>query len=214
MSTQTNSANWRALHGGLILALMMLPMFVPGLTRWPLYLLAPLLVYLLLACILGPLRRTVAWLRLGRFDSRVIVATATIILVSTSALVAYEELFHPDLSSVAEQLPVRGPLPVYWACALFAIVNALLEEAIFRGIFLDALASQLGSWWAVFLQAVLFGIGHAHGYPPGIMGIVMASLYGLLLGLLRLRAQGLIAPFLAHICADATIFCIVATHAG
>ena len=192
-------ANWRAVHGGLLLALLTLPLFVPQLNRWPLYLLVPLLTYFLLICLVGQLRRTVAWLGLGRFDAKVVVATAAIVSISSLALVAYELIFHPDLSNLTKQLPVQGPLPLLWACVLFATVNSLLEESIFRGVLLDALDSQLGPWWACLIQAVMFGIGHRHGYPPGVVGMLMASVYGLLLGLLRLQSQGLVAPFLAHI---------------
>jgi membrane protease YdiL (CAAX protease family) len=58
-------------------------------------------------------------------------------------------------------------------------------------------------------QALAFGVGHAHGYPPGPLGIGMASVYGLLQGVLRQRAGGLAAPWISHVCADATIFWLV-----
>ncbi len=75
---------------------------------------------------------------------------------------------------------------------------------------LDAWTPQLGIAGAVLAQAVAFGVIHAQGFPRGVVGMVMASIYGLMLGVLRLRARGLAAPVLAHICADATIFAILA----
>ena len=62
---------------------------------------------------------------------------------------------------------------------------------------------------SLILQAVLFGIIHLHGVPGGNIGVVMASIYGLMLGSLRLVAKGMLAPFVAHVFADITIFSIV-----
>jgi hypothetical protein len=42
--------------------------------------------------------------------------------------------------------------------------------------------------------------------------VVLASIYGLMLGMLRTWAGGLAAPVIAHIFADATIFAIVANY--
>ena len=41
------------------------------------------------------------------------------------------------------------------------------------------------------------------------VGVVLASIYGLMLGMLRNWSNGLAAPVIAHICADATIFVLV-----
>jgi membrane protease YdiL (CAAX protease family) len=56
---------------------------------------------------------------------------------------------------------------------------------------------------------VLFGVIHAQGFPRGVEGMVMASAYGVALGLLRQRSGGLAASCAAHICADATIFALL-----
>jgi membrane protease YdiL (CAAX protease family) len=201
--------NLRALHGGLLLALLLVPMVGPGLSRWPLYLLVPLLMYALVVCAVGPLRRSVCWLRAGQLNGGVLATTGLIILVSSVALILYAILFQPDVNDLMEQLPLWLPVPLAVTGAVFCVVNALLEEIMFRGILLDALDAQLGSLGAILIQGVAFGVVHAHGYPPGVIGMLLASLYGLMLGLLRLQAGGLVAPCIAHVCADATIFTIV-----
>jgi len=64
---------------------------------------------------------------------------------------------------------------------------------------------------SIFLQAWLFGAMHyLQGFPNGGWGLVMAAVYGLMLGWLRRRSQGMLAPWLAHICADMVIFAILA----
>ena len=93
------------------------------------------------------------------------------------------------------------------------MVNAAVEEAIFRGIFLQAFDSALGAGIAaVILQAAVFGLLHFTevGCPKGIAGAAMACAYGLLLGLMRNRARGMVAPWMAHAGADITVFVLVA----
>lgn len=197
------------LHGGLLLLLMPLPAFAPALTHWPWYLLAPLLGYAAVVGAVPALRRSVGWVKLGRFDGITIALIVAVMVVTSAVLVLWDLFVHPDVSNLAGQLPRWEGAPWLWACLLFAVVNALLEEIVWRGIFMDALASQLGDGWAVVAQAALFGWAHAQGYPSGAIGVVLAGIYGLLLGWLRQRSQGLAASFLAHIGADATIYALV-----
>lgn len=186
----------------------MLPMFFRSLAHWPWYFLTPLALYAALVLAIRPLRRSVL-LRSGRFDRLTLGATAGIILVSSTALVLYQYLFQPDLVELAEHLPIRSAMPLVVAGAVFAVGNAVMEEIIFRGVLQDALVSQVGRSAGVAVQAVVFGLGHAGGYPPGEIGVVLAGLYGLLLGILREWSSGLGAAIIAHVCADATIFVIV-----
>jgi membrane protease YdiL (CAAX protease family) len=199
------------MHGVLLLALLAIPRFVPDLQRWPWYLVAPLSIYLLAVALISPLRRTARWNRLGRLRGSVLLATGALIAISSSVLLLYDATCQPNLVHLRQQLPLTLPLHVAVVGALFSALNALLEEVIFRGILLDALTGAVGMWWAVAVQAVVFGAGHATGYPPGALGMALAASYGLLLGWLRQWSGGLAAPWLAHVFADATIFWIVVT---
>lgn len=96
---------------------------------------------------------------------------------------------------------------------LFSLLNAVCEELIFRGILFDALASHWSPWTAAVFTALLFGYGHLQGYPPGPRGAMLAGLFGLALGCLRILTGGLALPILAHIAADATIITLL-TRAG
>jgi len=69
----------------------------------------------------------------------------------------------------------------------------------------------VGTIFAVGLQGVAFGIGHWSGIPGGFAGVILASLYGTLLGALRKSENGLLLCIAAHICADTTIYCLVAS---
>ncbi|MDB6153237.1 MAG: family intrarane metalloprotease [Chthoniobacteraceae bacterium] len=107
--------------------------------------------------------------------------------------------------------PVHALGGIIYTGIVFSLLNAIFEELVFRGVLYDALESQWGAWGAVVATAAMFGYGHLRGYPPGLPGVVLAGIYGLALGWLRVRTGGLGLPIAAHIAADATIFVIVAS---
>lgn len=133
--------------------------------------------------------------------------------VTPLALVGWLRLAHPDLSDVRALVPAAPFALLVAGGAAFALVNAALEEAIWRGLLQSALTRTFGTRWAVALQAISFGLQHAHGIPRGVMGIVLAGAWALMLGALRSRSGGLLAPTVAHVVADATIAVIVLSNA-
>jgi membrane protease YdiL (CAAX protease family) len=62
---------------------------------------------------------------------------------------------------------------------------------------------------AIVLQALSFGALHFGGFPSGLAGMSLATIYGLMLGALAYRCKGLLAPCAAHVLADSVIFAIV-----
>lgn len=110
------------------------------------------------------------------------------------------------------------PLLVYGAAVIviaplrctvgFACLNAAMEEILFRGIMLEALDSALGETiWTVGIQSAAFAAFHyLAGFPNGLLGVLMVFVYGLMLGMIRRRARGMLAPWVAHVVADITIF--------
>lgn len=204
---------WRGLHGLLIIAFTWLAIRVPALRLWPLFMLVPLAAYAALVGVVPPLRATFRPWRFGRVTRTALAATAIVALGSSAVLLIFESRTHPDLRAFGTVLAgsVAGNLLLFGI--LFSLGNALIEEVIFRGILFDAAESQWGVWPAVALTTLLFALGHLHGYPPGPLGAVLAGIFGLCLGWLRVYTGGLGLPVLAHIVADATIFKILC-HAG
>jgi len=207
-----NDRDWRALHGGLFLLFVPLPTLLPGMMRWPWHFAVPLLGYAGVVLLVPPLRHSVAWLHVGRFDGRVLAVSGSIILVASAALLLFQTLFNPDLAHLREQFPATSGGKLLLFGVLFSVLNALLEELVFRGVLQDALESQFHAHTALLFQAVIFGIAHYQGYPMGVLGVVLAAIYGLMLGWLRNWAGGLSAPVLVHVFADATIFAMVVAH--
>jgi uncharacterized protein len=120
-------------------------------------------------------------------------------------LVGWTVLLKPDVADFAQMVPrLEVPLLVIGSVG-FAATNALFEEWIWRGVFQKCLADLYPLRVAIGTQALSFGIAHAHGFPRGVTGVVLAGVWAVLLGLLRAKSRGLFAPFLAHFVADMTI---------
>ena len=154
-----------SVHAGLLLALLTLPSFIHELRPWPLFLFAPLTIYALIVVVTPPLKHGVQWLRVGRLDRVVLAWTAAIILGSSAALVLWFVLARPDVGDLAEKIPHVGPMQLLLIGITFSLANALMEEAIFRGVFQEALTADWGPWPAVVIQGVLFGVVHIQGFP-------------------------------------------------
>jgi CAAX protease family protein len=196
----------QAIHGLLLLSLLSLPLFFGVLQSWPFYLLVPLTIYVVIVLATSPLRNSICWLRLGRFSLEVQLLTLTASVLAPVGLIWWytQYRYSSDLSGLGSQVP-NWSLPwLILGGVGFSVGNALLEEIVFRGVLFEALAEGFGALPAMIAQGVAFGIVHAHGFPRGVVGVLLASVYGISLGLLRLRSGGLLAPFIAHVVSTST----------
>lgn len=177
------------------------------LRQWPLPQLAPLLLYLGLARVHGAFALDVGTFARGRAAPGFVVAFA---IASTAALFAWRHFAQPDLTTALASIP---PLPTSLlpiAGIGFALTNAALEEAFFRGIVYERWRAACGGGpWPHVAQAALFGLAHLHGVPSGWVGALLAGAWGLGLSLLRERSRGLLAPWLAHVAADIGVFAVL-----
>ena len=160
-----------------------------------------------------------AWLRSIFYNSHFsylsLALSLLTILLSSLALVGWVKFVQPDLSNKLPFIPDYS-LPVLILLGLlFCLVNAVVEELIFRGIIWHLLLHQgLGLVVVFFLQSILFGLLHYSGFPSGLTGMALSGLYALALGYLRILTKGIFVPIVTHIFADLTIFCIVLILAG
>jgi membrane protease YdiL (CAAX protease family) len=189
-----------------------LPLIVQDLGGWPQILLLPIIIYALVVAAIPSLRRSISWLRAGRLTSDIIALILATIVISSIALVSWYLLLRPNISSHLAMIPKMPTWLLPLACLGFAMLNAAMEEIVFRGIIMQALDSALGAGnLTVVIQAGLFAAFHyVAGFPNGTWGFVMVFVYGLMLGVLRRRSQGILASWIAHVLADVTIFAILA----
>ena len=107
-----------------------------------------------------------------------------------------------DLADAAADLPI-AVLAV--GAVGFVVINAVAEEIAYRGVAYEVAAGAFRTVPAIAIQGVAFGLAHIEGFPAGTTGVVLATLYGLSLGVVRHMTGGLRLPILVHIAADATI---------
>jgi hypothetical protein len=199
----------RIAHAVVFLLLLVGCSLAPALRGWPWIWLAPFAAYFLLVAVVQRLRRSLDWLHFGSMSTASVAATVALMAVTIAVLIVFQTVVKPDLDSLRAALPLSplgGPI---LTGAVFAAVNATLEELVFRGILFDAMQAKWNATVAAIATALLFGLAHLHGYPSGATGACLAALFGVAMGALRLRSGGLALPIAAHIAADAVIFAIV-----
>lgn len=146
------------------------------------------------------------WLRPGRWTADVPWTVLALVCLTGFALVAWQRLLdgRPPQEYI-DSAAGRSVGVIIAAGLLFSLVNAAVEEAIFRGVLQEAATAAYGVPLGIALQAVACGLLHLVGVPSGVVGAVMAGGWGLALGILRWRTGGIVAPYLAHVAADLTI---------
>lgn len=210
MTVSPSSANWRLLHAATFFAFTFVGAQFHQLRIWPWLWVAPFAGYACLVALTPSLRRTFRPWRFGIVTVGRIAATAIIALGASGVLLAFDRFKNPDVSAYATFLPVNTLGGIVAAGFLFSLINPLFEEIAFRGLLFDAVESQSGRVAAITITAVIFGFCHIQGYPPGPLGAVLAGIFGATLGWLRATTGGLGLPVVAHVFADATIYCLIA----
>ena len=172
---------------------------------------------------LRPVRTTVLWCVLGLVGSILLVAAG----VAAAGALGLVRLDLQDFSGFAEQLAVvlaqspgaSVPLPIgllvllqLLAVPIGGIVNGVFtvgEELGWRGYLLPALRSRIGTWPALIVSGVIWGLWHAPvillGYNFGrpdltgvLLMVVACVLLGVLFGWLRIAGGNLWPAVFAH----------------
>lgn len=103
-----------------------------------------------------------------------------------------------------------GALPMIPAVLLFAVLNAFNEEMTYRASLLAGLEHIINPQQALWLTAAFFGIGHYFGVPYGVIGVVMATFLGWMMGKAMLETRGFFWAWFIHFLQDVLIFSFMA----
>ena len=82
---------------------------------------------------------------------------------------------------------------------LLSLTAGICEEILYRGILLTLVADLVGTWPAVVITSVIFGLGHAY---QGAAGIVKTGGVGLLMAVLTVFSGSIFVPMLLHVALD------------
>lgn len=107
------------------------------------------------------------------------------------------------IPSIKDLLQVVPYIP---AIIIFATINSFYEELVYRASLLSVLEGVVGERHSLFITTLYFGIGHFYGVPSGIIGIMMASFLGYILGKSILETRGLFWAFVLHFVMDFYIY--------
>jgi membrane protease YdiL (CAAX protease family) len=201
---------WSASHAALLTFLHYAVFQTP--IAWPLSLVVVLVAYGVLVGTVPPLRASCGWLRRGVINGRLWAMIAAYVAVSATALVVWRYTTSEDVGAYRSFIPPGLPRSLLWpGIVLVAMLNASFEEAIWRGAIFQSLEATVGRGWvALALQGIGFGVWHFRGFPRGWVGVGLATIFALMMGILRMRDRGMLAPWVAHVFADVTIFTMVA----
>lgn len=113
--------------------------------------------------------------------------------------------------SLHAQLRPAGPADALLSVAVIALMPALCEELVFRGLVLPAFTAVGGVATGLAVSSLLFGAIHIDPVGSGFTAyrVPFAILVGLGFGLLRLRSGTLAAPVLAHAALNTLTFAAV-----
>jgi membrane protease YdiL (CAAX protease family) len=101
-----------------------------------------------------------------------------------------------ELSNLAPQTPTENRL-----FDMVSITAGVCEEILYRGLLLATLVSLVGTWPAVAITSLIFGLGHAY---QGISGIAKTGLVGLVLALFTVSSGSLYIAIVLHAVIDLT----------
>ncbi len=156
-------------------------------------------------------RDRLAWFTRGTVTREAVWLAGGSILLSAIGLILWFVIVHPDINDLIQTfVPDWHWMLLIPGGLAFSMLNAAVEEIVYRGIVMDALEGTIGAGIASLVaQATAFGILHLHGFPRGVTGVGLAVIFGILMGVIRRKSGGLLVPWGAHVCADIVIVAIV-----
>jgi membrane protease YdiL (CAAX protease family) len=112
------------------------------------------------------------------------------------------------------ELDVRQMPRLFLLSLPFAVVNAGVEEAIFRLALCNALGAALPMMTVALISGLLFGLPHYFGHPGKLPGVVLAGFLGWLMCLSVLQTGGMAWAWAVHFVQDVVIFTLLFTVAA
>lgn len=108
---------------------------------------------------------------------------------------------------------LQAALPYLPRVLLLATMNAFSEELTYRASLLGVLNGLIAPRQALFLTAAFFGLAHYYGVPYGLIGVIMSTFLGWMLGKAMLETRGFFWAWFIHFCQDVAIFSFMAIGA-
>ena len=143
-----------------------------------------------------------SWLGVEEGDSWTSVGvTFLVIMTVVTAVVVYIQ--------VGRGVPLVAIVRAIPLAVVFAIVNSLAEELIFRVTVVQSFSPFWGQVAVAVLAAAFFGIPHWFGVPGRIPGVILAAFMGYFLALSVMQTQGIAWAWGIHAVQDVVIMVLL-----
>ncbi len=169
-----------------------------------------LAVVALVARAMGTSRAELGLRRPTRLEA--IVAVAGVLVLAVGGLVIGPAIAEPFFGKLDFPVPLAAIVPA----VVFGIANGTLEEVVYRGAMQTWLRPMMGTWVAILLQGLVFGLVHAGPEVVTLLAVHVALLgtVGVLGGIARERLGSLWIPIGVHIGADIALYVGLACRAA
>jgi len=130
-----------------------------------------------------------------------VFASLALIPIAASVMavfVSYLDLPEEWLEAAYELVRAEDLRGLAYAWVVAALLAAIGEEFVFRGVLQNSLASRYSSWVAILIASGIFGVLHVWRFPA-------AFILGAFLGVLYVITGSLAAPILAHITINSVV---------
>ncbi|MDN3405444.1 MULTISPECIES: type II CAAX endopeptidase family protein [unclassified Pseudoalteromonas] len=193
----------------ILLVKYMMITFIPYFFVWPIHLLSPLMAFVVIAYFRGEKEY---YLNLSNHKlKKGLLEGGAVLVISVSALFIWANSSASEIQYLKRMIPDLPAIQLAMAALGFALINAFLEEWMFRGVFQETLLKlKLSFSLATAIQATLFAIAHYKlGVPSGNIGLAMTFMYACALTLLVRKTGSLLVPILIHIFTDIAVFYLI-----
>src|SRR6056297_92628 len=103
-------------------------------------------------------------------------------------------------------------IPIFPLIIIFAAINSFYEELGYRAALISVLEDKIGSKHSLYLSSLFFGLAHFYGVPYGVVGVIMATFLGYIMGKSMLETRGFFWAFIIHMILDILIFSFMALN--
>lgn len=171
-----------------------------------------LLVYFILCKQSDSLKDHLSWFKLGHLNRDLFLPALGFVFLASSALILWFFVTNPDIDDLIDQfLPKVNCVFLIAGGVFFSVINAAVEEGAYRGVVMHSLDQTVGTQKGVSMafQATAFATLHINGFPRGWQGVLLAFFFGIFMGILRRKSDGILICWIAHVCVDLVIIGIL-----
>lgn len=143
-----------------------------------------------------------------QLNKQTMLSLFLILIPSVFSLYLYF-IFHKN---VANKWPLPN-MPIWaipFAVAIIALINGLREEIYFRFFLQNYLKEVTNAPIAIIGTSIVFGYLHFQaGFPEGYLGVILTSLFGLMIGIQFNYFKSATLSWITHSITDAIMFVII-----